>query len=192
MSSHSIAHRRAIPTGGWGMLVFIATEATLFGTLVGTYFFLRFKNANWPPPGIDAPKVALPLILTGVLVLTSVPMQAAARAARGGRLHAAWLALALALLVQAGYFAMQVHLYDEDLSKFSPQGSAYGSVYFTLLGTHHAHVLFGLVLDLWFLLRLLGGLTRYRLNGLQATAYYWHFVNVLALVVVGTQLSAAA
>ena len=39
------------------------------------------------------------------------------------------------------------------------------------------------------LLRLARGLTRYRLTALRAAAFYWHFVNVLAIVVVLTELS---
>ena len=42
------------------------------------------------------------------------------------------------------------------------------------------------------LIRLASGLTRHRLVGLQAVAFYVHFVNVLAVVVGAVQLSAAA
>src|SRR5207302_1658063 len=75
----------AHPNGWWGMAIFVAAEATLFGALLGTYFYLRFKVVHWPPGGAPAPKVALPLILAAVLVATSLPMQAALRAARSGR-----------------------------------------------------------------------------------------------------------
>jgi heme/copper-type cytochrome/quinol oxidase subunit 3 len=96
----------------------------------------------------------------------------------------------VALVIQAGYLAMQIHLFVEDLHMFSPQESAYGSIYFTMLGAHHTHVLVGILLNAWMLLRLAGGMTNYRLVALQATAFYWHFVNVLALLVLGAQLSA--
>jgi heme/copper-type cytochrome/quinol oxidase subunit 3 len=192
MSAVPASARIAKPNGWWGMAVFVATEATLFGTLVGSYFYLRFKNANWPPPGISPPDLAVPLILTAVLVTTSVPMQLASRAARAGRRHAAWLAIVLAFVVQAGYLAMQAHLFSDDLDKLQPQRSAYGSIYFTLLGAHHTHVFVGLLLDLWLLLRIAQKLTEYRVTAVRAAVFYWHFVNVLALVVVGTQLSARA
>jgi cytochrome c oxidase subunit III len=177
------------PNGWWGMAIFVATEATLFGTIFGTYFYLRFQNVHWPPAGIAEPKVVVPLVLTAVLVSTSVPMQLAFNAARRGRLGLVRAALLAAIVVQSGYFAMQVHLFLDDLAKFTPQGSAYGSIYFSMLGAHHAHVAIGLVLDLWLLLRLVRGMTNYRLVGLQATTFYWHFVNVLAVLVVGAQLS---
>jgi heme/copper-type cytochrome/quinol oxidase subunit 3 len=82
--------RRAIPNGVWGVLLFAATEGALFGTLLATYFYLRFRSAQWPPAGIEAPSVALPLALTGALVLTAAPMALAALAARRGRAAAAW------------------------------------------------------------------------------------------------------
>ncbi len=188
----AVAHRAARPNGWWGMAIFVATEATLFGTLVGSYFFLRFSTPHWPPFGIRPPEIAVPLILTGVLVATSVLLQKALGSAREGRRSAAWLLILVAVVVQAGYFAMQIRLFENDLARFSPTGSAYGSIYFTLLGAHHAHVVLGILLEGWLLWRLAGGLNRYRLVALQSIVLYWHAVNVLALVVVGTQLSANA
>src|SRR5437762_12285478 len=79
------AARIARPNGWWGMAVFVATEATLFGTIVGTYFYLRFKVAHWPPAGIPKPEVTAPLVLTLVLVSTSLLVQLALNAARSER-----------------------------------------------------------------------------------------------------------
>jgi heme/copper-type cytochrome/quinol oxidase subunit 3 len=135
--------------------------------------------------------VALPLALTAVLVATTVPVGLAALAASRGRRGVAWLLFALALPIQAGYLAWQIVLYMDDLDKFSPDGSAYGSIYFTLLGAHHAHVAFGLLLNVWVLVRLATGLTNYRVVTVQAVALYWVFVNLLAVVVVATQVSPA-
>jgi cytochrome c oxidase subunit III len=181
--------REAKPNGWWGIALFVATEATLFGTLIGSYFYLRFNNLQWPPPGVPEPKVILPLVLTAVLLATSLPMQAALSAGRAGRRLRAWWLIALALLVQTGYFAMQMHLFADDLAKLRPQGSSYASIYVTLVGADHAHVLVGLLLDLWLLVRLATRLTRYRLVALHVVTFYWHFVNVLTVAVVLTQLS---
>ncbi len=181
--------RRAFPNGWWGMALLIATEATLFGTLIATYFYLRFQVVTWPPPGIEPPKVALPLSLTAALVLTSVPIFLAVRAVKGGRGAAAARWIALATAVQSGYLAVQIVLYLDDLSKFSPKDSAYGSIYFTLLMAHHIHVFVGILLGLWIAFRLARGFTAYRLTGLRAIALYVYFVNVAAIFVVLTQLS---
>ena len=178
--------RIARPNGWWGIAVFVATEATLFGTMLGTYFYLRLKTPQWPPQGVPDPKVLLPLVLTAALVATSFPVQLAYSSARQNRVGITRVALLVAMAVQAGYLGIQLHLFLSDLDKFSPNQSAYASIYFTL---HHVHVLVGILLEAWLLLRLVTGLTNYRIVALQATAFYWHFVNVLAVAVVLTQVS---
>ena len=189
MSAVSYTPRQAKPNGWWGMVVFVATEVTLFATMIGSYFDLRFKTPYWPPPGVPDPKLTLPLILMGALVATSVPVQLGSNLAQRGRARAAQLALGVAIAVQVAYFALQIYLFADDLSKFSPHDSAYGSIYFTLLGTHHLHVLVGILLEAWLVLRLATGVTRYRAVGFQAVAFYWHAVNVLAVAVTLVQLS---
>jgi heme/copper-type cytochrome/quinol oxidase subunit 3 len=189
VSTVPYVQRVAKPNGWWGMVVFIATEATLFGTLIGSYYDLRFRTPHWPPVGVPDPKVAVPLILLAVLVSTSVPVQLASMFARRGRTAATQASLLVALLMQTGYVAMQIHLYVDDLHKFSPQATAYGSIYFTMVGAHHAHVFVGVLLEGWLFMRLFFGNSVYRAVGVQATAFYWHAVNVLAVAVTIVQLS---
>ena len=182
---------RGHPSALFGMGTLIAAEAALFAMMVGTYFYLRFKNLHWPPPGIPDPKLLVPLLLLGVLLASLVPMHASYRAARIGRLPRARLLLLVALVVQAGYFAMEVSLYRDDLHRFAPQTHAYASIYYVLLGTAHAHVAIGLLLSGWLLVKLTGGLTRYRLHALQAIAVYWAAVGVLTAIATLTVLSPA-
>ena len=181
--------RRAMPSGWWGVLLFVCSEATLFGLMIASYFYLRFYNAQWPPAGIDKPKVALPLVLTAVLVSTAVPLFLAVRSARLGRVRAAWLLVLVAVLVQGAYLGVQMHEFASDLDKMSPKDSSYASIYFTLLGAHHIHVAVGILLELWLVARLLGGMTNYRLIALRSIALYWYFVAALGVAVVFTQIS---
>ena len=190
MSSVAV-ERGSQPRGWWGVALLVATEATLFGTILGTYWYLRFKATAWPPAGIPEPRVLLPLVLTGALVATSVPMQLAYRSARRGRVGWARLLLLAALAVQAGWFGVQMHLFTSDLRDFAPTEHAYASIYYVLVGADHAHVAVGLLLDVWLLWKLSRGLTMYRLNATQAVAFYWHAVNVLTLIVIGVLTSAA-
>ncbi len=37
------------PSGWWGMALFLCAEATLFGILIATYFYLDFDARSWPP-----------------------------------------------------------------------------------------------------------------------------------------------
>jgi heme/copper-type cytochrome/quinol oxidase subunit 3 len=185
------AFRRGVPASLLGMGTFVAAEAALFAMMVGTYFYLRFKNLHWPPPGIPEPKLLVPLVLLGVLLASVVPVQLGYRAARVGRLVRARMFLLTALVVQAGYFAMEVSLFRDDLSRFTPQTHAYASIYYILLGVAHAHVAIGLLLSAWLLTRLARGLTPYRLNALQALALYWAAVGVLTVVATLTVISPA-
>jgi cytochrome c oxidase subunit I+III len=188
-SAVEVARGRSRPSGWWGMAVFLATEAALFGSLIGSYFYLRFTSPEWPQGGIEAPSAALPIVLAAVLVLSTLPMAAASAAARRGAARPAWLLLALAFAIQAGYLAVQVVSFIDELSKFHPSDNAYASIYFSLLGAHHAHVVLGLLIDAFLLVRIAGGLTEYRITGLRAAALYWYVVAAVGVFVVATQVS---
>lgn len=190
-ASGRVARQRvAQPNGWWGMALFMCAEVTLFGTLVSSYFYLDFGSPRWPPAGIAPEPLVLPFVATGVLVAMSVPMWLAARAARAGLRNAVIGLVTFAMVVQGCYLALQVILFANDLHKFTPRGSAYGSIYYTLLAAHHAHVLFGILLDLTILSFVaLRGLTNYWLIGVRGLALYWHVVNAIAVFVVFTQLA---
>jgi heme/copper-type cytochrome/quinol oxidase subunit 3 len=184
------ARRRALPNGIWGMLLFLCSEITIFGTLLATYFYLDFDARRWPPAGIKPPEVLHPSLATGWLLLTVIPMWLASRTARRGERSLTLAAIAVGFLMQCGYVAAQVILFRHDLLQFSPKATAYGSIYFTLLGTHHAHVILGLFLDvglLWFVAT--RGLTNYWLIGVRGLALFWYVVAGLAVPVVLTQLT---
>jgi hypothetical protein len=106
-----------------GMAMLVASEGMLFALLIGSYFFLRFKQVHWPPPGVPEPKVVVPLILLGHLSRRACRCSSRPARRRVGRVRAAQALILLALVVQAGYFAMQVHLYADDLGDFTPQAA---------------------------------------------------------------------
>jgi heme/copper-type cytochrome/quinol oxidase subunit 3 len=162
------------PVAWWGVMMLVAAEATLFGCLIGTYFYLRFSTPHWPPDGIAKPTIAVPVVLALVLAASVVPLRLGNR-----------LGIALALVLQAGYFAYAVHDFADRLRSFTPQTDAYGSIYYVLLGADHAHVAVGILFDLWLL-------ARYRVLALRVVTIYWMAVAVLTLAVTGTLLSARA
>jgi heme/copper-type cytochrome/quinol oxidase subunit 3 len=182
--------RDAAPNGVWGMALFLAAEVTLFGTLFGSYFYLKTVNRAWPPDHIKPPEVLDPTLTTVLLLATLVPIHLAARASRAGSRNRTIVAVVAALFAQLGYLACQVLLFAHDLHQFSPQGSAYGSIYFTLLSVHHAHVALGVALDLVLIWKLTSrGLTRYWLIAVRNLALYWYVVGALAVLVLLTQIS---
>ena len=178
--------RAARPNGWYGMLILVATEASLFGTLMASYVYLRFQTRTWPPHGVPEPAVTAPVVLALVLVAASLPMAFAARAAGRGSRRAALAGIACGLVVQAVYLGFQLHLYADDLNRFRPSTDAYSSIYFTLLAVHHIHVAIGILLDVWLLMRLSGRLTTYRRTAVSAVALYWYFVGIVGLFVTAT------
>lgn len=185
MNAYAESYRPSRPAAWWGMVMFIAAEATLFGCFVGTYYFLRFTHAQWPPAGVPKPAVAIPLVMTAVLVASTIPMTLALRTRR-------IVLLVVALAMQAGYFAYEAHDFGDQLHRFTPQTDAYGSIYYVLLGADHAHVAIGLLLDLWLLGKLARGFNRYRANALWAITIYWYAVAAITVAVIGTLVSARA
>jgi heme/copper-type cytochrome/quinol oxidase subunit 3 len=182
--------RQSAPSGVWGMALFLCAEVALFGTIIGSYFYLESVDKSWPPHGVEKPEVLLPVLATSYLLLTLVPMHMAARASRQRRRGRTIAAIATGLVCQGGYLAWQIVLFADDLHKFSPRQTAYGSIYFTMLAVHHAHVLLGILLDLaliWMLAT--RGLTNYWLVGVRALALYWYVVGGVAVLVVLTQLA---
>jgi heme/copper-type cytochrome/quinol oxidase subunit 3 len=185
----ALSQRLGFPAAWWGIAMVIASEATLMGSFIGTYYYLRLRAVDWPPPGIPEPRVVVPVVLAFVLASTSVPMYLATRAARAGRAAATFTAIFLALIVQTGYFAYEVHDFADQLKQFTPQTDTYGSIYYVLLGADHAHVALGMLLNAWLLTKLVRGLTTYRANGVIAVAWYWYFTSAVTLAVIGTLTS---
>lgn len=182
--------RRAAPNGIWGMALFLCAEVALFGTMIGSYFYLDFESHHWPQAAVKPESITLPAIATVWLLVTLIPIGLGSRRAQlGERAQAAWL-IALGFALQAGYLAFQILLYIDDFHRFRPQSSAYGSIYYTLLTTHHAHVAFGLVLDLVIAWKLATkGLSDYWLIAVRGLALYWYVVGGIAVFVTLTLLS---
>lgn len=182
--------RSSAPAGVWGMALFLAAEVALFGTLIGSYFYLESGVKAWPPPGTPKPDVLLPVLATIYLLLTLIPVHLAASASRRRERARTVTAITTTLILQCGYLAWQIVLFGDDLHRFSPQQNAYGSIYFTLLAVHHAHVALGLALDLVLIWQLsTKGLTRYWLIAVRNLTLYWYVVGSLAVVVLFTQIS---
>jgi heme/copper-type cytochrome/quinol oxidase subunit 3 len=188
----AMRRRRGPSAALLGMGILIASEATLFAVMIGTYYYLRFETPVWPPPGDPKPDLVIPIVLVAILAATSVPVHLSWRAVRAGRVAPARLFLVAALVVQAGYFAYEVHDFADRLDAMPIGRDAYSSITLTLLGADHAHVLVGIVFNLWLLAKLATGLTGYRANASQAITWYWHFVNAMTIVVLAVVLSARA
>jgi cytochrome c oxidase subunit III len=185
-----VALQRGRPVGWWAMLLLVATEGALFGVMIASYFYVRFRSEHWPPPGVPEPKVLVPTALTILLVSTSLPIAVAVWAARRQLAERARLGLLVSLVLGAIYVVGQSFLLVDEWHAGPATADAYDSLFFTLQGAHGAHVVVGVFANLYLLLKIgRGRLTQYRVNGIWAFSLYWHFVNALAVPVLLTTIS---
>jgi heme/copper-type cytochrome/quinol oxidase subunit 3 len=176
--------------GWWGMVLFIAVEATVFALLLASYFYIRFRTGPvWPPDGIEAPKLKLVLIMSAVLWSSSIPVHLAHGAIRHDQQRKLRVYLALGFLLGAAFLALQCTVEYPDIARheFTPRTDAYGSMFFTITGLHGAHVAVGLLMSAWVQLRARqGAFDRHRHVSVQNFVMYWHFVDVVWVFVLAT------
>lgn len=187
MSAQSLAayqaHTRANRIGLW---LFFVSESFMFGGLLASRFYLWGSTR----PELDQ---ALGLIVTSVLLLSSFFMNRAESAIahddRRTFLTSLLITAALGVVFLAGVvgFEWQGHI--------KPWDGVFGAVLFGMTGLHALHVLSGVVLIviIWNL-GSKGHFSAERHWGVEATAIYWHFVDVVwvffypALYLMGTRV----
>lgn len=173
----------------WGMVMLIATEATLFALMIASYWYLRFRHGpEWPPDGVEAPALELVLIMSAILWSSSIPMHLADRGIRKGGQTRLRVGLLVAFLLGLAFFVLQVVVeYPEKLDLHPPSSGVYGSLFFGLTGLHGLHVLIGLLMIAWVQIRAWqGAFTEHRHVTVQNLAMYWHFMDTVWLFVLTT------
>lgn len=167
-----------------GMWLFFVSEVFLFGSLL----LIRFHLWGATRPELDQ---RLGLLVTSILLASSFFMNRAEVAiGRNDRFN--FLAgltltavLGIAFLVGVVGFEWRGHL--------RPTDGVYGAILFGMTGLHALHVLSGVILIVLVLARGLGG--QYSAEehfAVEATAIYWHFIDVVwvffypALYLMGT------
>jgi heme/copper-type cytochrome/quinol oxidase subunit 3 len=168
-------------TGWWGMVGFITTEAALFAVLLGTFFYLRFQHGQpWPPRETERPEVAIPLIMTAVLLPSSLPVIWAERGIRRGQRRRLRLGLATTIALGLAFLALQAVEYRTKLRDFTVTTDVFGSLFYTITGFHGLHVAVGLLILSWVLAASLrGSFSPHQHERVSLAAIYWHFVDLV-------------
>jgi cytochrome c oxidase subunit I+III len=175
---------RAAP-GWWAMAAVLVVAAVALASLLFCYFYLRVQHPVWPPAGTPRPDLLLPAAATALLLASAGPVWWARLGAERGRSGRLRTGLAAGWLL--GVAAVAVAAWDAAGLPFTPQGHAYGSLVYTLLGTHGLLLGAGLIMLLvvqaqaW-----LGYYTPRRCLAVQNAANYWCFAALAWLPVAAT------
>jgi cytochrome c oxidase subunit 3 len=169
-----------------GMLLFIISEVMLFGAFFTAYFFIRVvADSGWfPIDGKELPKLVAG-INTMVLVSSSFTMHWALEGARRGNRRAMQVGLLTTLCLGLTFLCVQINEYVH--IGFSPHDNAQGTIFYALTGLHGAHVFVGLTLLTFATTRAFRGhFSPKEHRGVEVPGIYWHFVDVMWIVVYST------
>lgn len=169
--------------GIWGMGLFIATEAMLFALLFFAYFYLAASNARWPLE--EGPAYVKALIMLGILLVSSVAAHWGQRGIEQGRPGRLQLGLVLTLILVGGFLYVSYLEHQSHLQTLTPGMNAYGSIFYTITSFHLAHLILGAFMLLFVLARAFAGhFSRERNVAVRNSVLYWHFVDVIWVLVV--------
>lgn len=174
-----------ISMGMLSMIFFIGSEVMLFGSFFTAYFFVRFNVADqWPPLNAEGEPFELPIVLTGVNTLILVASSFTLHWGEHRLKHyndrkGLERGLMVTLFLGATFLIIQVNEYIH--LGFTPQDQAFGATFYTLTGFHGLHVFAGLTLLTLALIRVKKAhdFTPQWSTPLQAGSLYWHFVDVV-------------
>jgi cytochrome c oxidase subunit 3 len=184
VQAHEEGVARSRGLGWYGMVFFIASEAVFFANLIAAYLYLRVRAGQWPPVPfgghIEFDKT-IPIINTFILLSSSFPMHWAARAITKGNKKNLTRGLIATAVLGAIFLSGQAYEYTH--AGFGPTTGIFGSVFYTLTGFHGAHVTAGVIfLLICFFRSLRGDFSKDKHFAVTAAEMYWHFVDVVWVV----------
>lgn len=172
--------------GSVAVAVFIVSEVMIFGTMFAAFWLGRLDNAEQWADFIPADlNLTLALWLTIILWASSATIVLSQRAFESGKRGPAmgWLSATSAL----GLLFVVLHINEWGhlaAGGFRLGTNIYATTFYGLTGVHTSHVLVGLASHVLLLGVLASGLMKaHRITLFRGTTLYWHFVDVMWLMV---------
>lgn len=164
-----------------GFWFFLGGESVLFASLFGTYLALN-NSTNGGESSEELFGLELVFIMTMLLLTSSLTSVYAMYHMKNSdfKKMLIWLGITVALgLAFLGFeiyeFYHYIHHYE-----FTLRSSAFGSAFYTLVGFHGGHVLFGLLWISTLMIRnAKRGLNLYNAPKFYVASLYWHFIDVV-------------
>jgi cytochrome c oxidase subunit 3/cytochrome o ubiquinol oxidase subunit 3 len=167
-----------------GMWVFLSSDCLLFGALISTYLLLHKRSVSGPGPE-DVFDIPFTSVSSFVLLMSSLTMVLAVSALTRGDEKRNRLWLVTTALLGTVFIGGQVY----EFTSFVKEGlgfttNIFGSAFFTLTGFHGLHVSLGILMLLSLVgLSLRGKLGRDRAETVEIVGLYWHFVDVVWIII---------
>jgi cytochrome c oxidase subunit 3 len=168
-----------------GMLLFIMSEIMIFGAFFTAYFFIRVVNHNpWPAHGTTVPE-AVAGINTAILLSSSLTIHWALVSIKRGNRFGLKAGMVSTFLLGFTFLFVQINEYVH--VGFPPRASGQATIFYSLTGLHGAHVFVGLCALLIVTIRSFRGhYSPERHMGMEVPGIYWHFVDIMWIVVYTT------
>ena len=166
------------------MWAFLGSECLLFGALISTYLLYKGRSQSGPKPA-DVFDIPYTSVSSFVLLMSSVTMVLALSAIQRGDGRRLRIWLTTTALLGASFIAGQVY----EFTAFVREGlnlstNVFGSSFFVLTGFHGVHVTLGIVMLLSLVtLSMWGRLNQDRAETVEIAGLYWHFVDVVWIVI---------
>lgn len=181
-------HTLAVQSGlKMGMLLFIASEAMFFFGFFWALGHFSFNAALeiggvWPPFQLEVlPPFQIPFLNTVILLTSGATVTWAHHAIVSGIKYQAILGLSLTIFLAIIFTGLQAYEYIS--ASFTMSDGVYGSIFYLLTGFHGFHVLVGTCFLTVCLYRVYKNhFTREHHFGFEAAAWYWHFVDIVWLL----------
>jgi len=187
--AHAEAHAHPATSTGidnrkLAIWTFIGSECLFFASLISTYLVYRGKSLVGPFPK-DIFEIPLVTFGTALLLFSSLFVVLALNAAEQGNRGKTILWLGLTITCGLFFIGMQVYEFSHFFHKgLTMQGNLFGASFYTLTGFHGTHVTIGVVWLLTVFIELLRGkLPPAKALNLELAALYWHFVDVVWIVI---------
>jgi cytochrome c oxidase subunit 3 len=167
-----------------GFWTFMGSECLFFGTLIGTYMTYKGQSIAGPYP-TDTLDIPLTSISTFVLLMSSLAMVLALEGVIKNKRKLAIGGFIGVILLGATFLGFQAYEFIEFVHHgLTIPTNLFGSTFFVLTGFHGAHVTVGVLwLTVLFVRYLQGKLTSADALQVEVAGLYWHFVDIVWIVI---------
>ncbi|QWR77962.1 cytochrome c oxidase subunit 3 [Candidatus Magnetomonas plexicatena] len=170
------------------IIIFICSEVALFGGLFAGYLYTLLPAGTWPPANTPAgvPPMGLAVLMTVFLVSSSLTIHNAESHLEKGNAGGTSSWLMLTTVLGLAFVLCMAYEWHHLISEgFSLSTNEYGRFFFLITGFHGSHVIIGLIMQVFVLLMVKKGrITKERHVFAKVTSLYWHFVDIVWLLVV--------